>query len=298
MSGKISLQRHRAIISKLRRSPLNFDQLQDYLQLQSDISGDRLTCSLRTFQRDMEQINILYHIEIKYNPSQKVYEIVYDENEDHNERLMEAFEVYNALNIANTYSNQVIVEKRKPLGTDHLYGLLHAIKNRLQVSFDYEKYSENDSRRRTVEPIAIKEARNRWYLLAREAEGISVKSFGLDRISELELSHRKFEAIEYDVEKEYRHSFGIINGIDVSPQNIVLSFTPTEGKYVKSLPLHHSQKLVKETTKETVFSYNLIPTYDLRMEILSYGDQVKVIEPESFREEVKKQLEAALKLYR
>ncbi|MCC8360672.1 hypothetical protein [Salinimicrobium sediminilitoris] len=89
----MSLPRHRAIITKLRRSPMGFEELQDYLQFQSEISGDDLYCSRRTFQRDIKKIDTMYGIEIEYNSSTGKYEITYDANEEHNERLMEAYEI-------------------------------------------------------------------------------------------------------------------------------------------------------------------------------------------------------------
>ena len=213
MARKSTLQRQRLIISKLRRTPCTFEQLQDFLQRESEFSEEDLTCSIRTFQRDIKAIASLYNIEIQCDRSRNIYEIVDDGSEDHNERLLEAFEIYNALNLSNNFAREVIVEKRKPLGTEHLYGLLHAIRNGFSVTFSYEKYSDGDLRQRTVNPLAIKEAQNRWYLLARDPGDMIVKSFGLDRISDLQLTRQKFDAVDYDPEKEYRHSFGIINGV-------------------------------------------------------------------------------------
>ncbi len=239
----------------------------------------------------------MYGIEIEYNNSTGKYEITYDANEEHNERLMEAYEIYNALNISHNFSRHVIVEKRKPLGTENLHGLLHAIKNSYSISFLYEKYSDGDLRRRVVNPVALKESQHRWYLLAEDQKGGIVKSFGLDRLSGLEISNKKFEPVAYDAEKEYRHSFGIINGVESRPEKIVLSFTPREGKYIQSLPLHHSQKEILKTDEEWRFEYYLLPTHDFIMEVLSYGADVKVLEPKSFRNKVLKQLQAALDRY-
>lgn len=131
----MSLERHRVIISKLRRSPMAYEDLQDYMQLQMEITGKNLVSSLRTFQRDLRRIDELFEIKIEYNNSTGKYEITYDGNEEHNERLMEAYEIYNALNISHNFSRHVIVEKRKPLGTENLHGLLHAIKNNYSISF-------------------------------------------------------------------------------------------------------------------------------------------------------------------
>ncbi|GAB2765787.1 helix-turn-helix transcriptional regulator [Salinimicrobium soli] len=276
---------------------MSFTDLQDYLQLQTEITGEDLFCSHRTFQRDIQRIDTLFNIEIEYNSTTKKYEITYDGHEEHNERLMEAYDVYNALNVSDHLSQHVIVEKRKPLGTENLHGLLHAIRNYFSVSFMYEKFSDGDLRQRTVKPVAIKEAQNRWYLLAEDSTDTVVKSFGLDRISELEISTQKFSPVEYDAEKEYRHSFGVINGVDTPPEKIVLSFTPKEGKYINSLPLHKSQTEVLKNNKEWRFAYFLRPTHDFIMEVLSYGVDVKVVEPESFKNTVLKHLREAIEQY-
>ena len=293
----MSLPRHRAIISKLRRSPMGFEKLQDYLQLQSEIMGDDLYCSHRTFQRDIKKIDTLYGIEIEYNAATKKYEITYDSKEEHNERLMEAYEVFNALNISHSYSQHVILEKRKVLGTENLYGLLHAIRNNYSISFLYEKFSNENRRTRRVNPVAVKESQHRWYLLAEDQHDKKVKSFGLDRLTELNITNQKFDSLKYDAEKEYRHSFGIINGLEMKPEKIILSFTPKEGKYIQSLPLHHSQKEILKNEEEWNFEYYLLPTLDFIMEVLSYGANVKVLEPESFKNVVLEHLQATLARY-
>ena len=140
----MSLPRQRAIISKLRRTPMAFKELQDYLKMKMEFSDDDLFCSQRTFQRDIKKIETLFGIFIEYNPATKKYEIVDDAHEEHNERLMEAYDVYNALNISDGLSQHVIVEKRKSLGTENLHGLVHAIRNNFSISFMYEKFSDGD----------------------------------------------------------------------------------------------------------------------------------------------------------
>lgn len=293
----MSLPRQRAIISKLRRGPMGFKELQDYLKMKMDFSEDDLFCSQRTFQRDIKKIEKLFGIYITYNSATRKYEISDDMQEEHNERLMEAFDVYNALHISDGLAQHVIVEKRRSLGTENLHGLLHAIKNHFSVSFNYEKFSNGDLQKREVNPVAIKESQNRWYLLAQDQKDQIVKSFGLDRIKELEISNRKFEAITYDAEQEYRHSFGVISGVNIKPKKIVLSFTPKEGKYIETLPLHHSQKEVLKNKNEWRFEYFLRPTHDFIMEVLKYGSEVKVLEPKSFKNAILKQLQAAVTRY-
>lgn len=298
MSRQETIQRHRIIINKLSRKPSTFDEIQDTLQTQEELSEYRFTCSIRTFQRDLKEIETLYDIEIKYDKGQKVYQIIYDGREAHSERLMETFDLYNAIKVGNSFGNHLIFEKRKALGTEHMHGFLHAIKNRKIVKFKYEKFYDASHTQRKVYPLAIKEARSRWYLLAQDTKDDVIKSFGLDRISDLDFLREEFEPLaNFDPQKEYNHYFGIINGTGEKAEKIVLSFTPSEGKYIRSLPIHHSQELLQENDKETIFQFYLAPTYDFVQEILSYGDQVKVLEPASLIDKMKNRLQRTLAQY-
>ena len=81
---------------------MGFEELQDYLQLQGEIDDEDLFCSQRTLQRDIKKIRTIFGIEIECNKSTKKYEIIYDAKEEHNERLLEAYDIYNALNISHT----------------------------------------------------------------------------------------------------------------------------------------------------------------------------------------------------
>lgn len=299
MSRQEGIQRHRFIIHQLSKKPSTFKEIQDFLRLQEELSEFNLTCSIRTFQREMREISKIYKIEIRFDKSQKVYFIEHDGRETQSERLMEVSDLYNAIKMGNSFGNHLIFENRKALGTEYMHGLLHAIKNRLEVGFIYKKFYDASITKRRVRPVAIKEARNRWYLLAQDSKDDLIKNFGLDRISELEISIKKFRTItDYDPAEEFKYNFGIINGTDVLPQRIVLSFTPTEGRYINSLPLHHSQVEIVNNEQECCFEYQMVPTYDFKMELLSYGETVKVLEPAGLQAELVEILLKTLQRYR
>ena len=60
-------------------------------------------------------------------------------------------------------------------------------------------------------------------------------------------------------------------------------------RYLRSLPLHHSQKETATDPDEecAVFEYRLRPTWDFYSTILSRMDQIEVISPASLREEIR-----------
>ena len=299
MSKQQFLKRYSLIINRLRKSACTFVEIQKYLEEQSINDDMNYEISIRTFQREIKEIESNYDIVIEYNRSQNVYEITYEGNENRNERLMESFEIIDALKISSNLSIHLILEKRRPLGTNNMNFLIHAIKNQLEVNFLHEKYWDEDLDRklRIVRPIALKEARGRWYLIAFDTKDSRIKTFGLDRIFDLEITRKKFEPIKnYNPEEAFQHSFGILSDVN-EPQKTVLSFTFEQGKYAKSLPLHHSQKVIIDNESEYRIELSIHPTYDFVMELLSMGAEVKVLEPESLQDEMKMKLLKALNLY-
>lgn len=298
MSKRESIARYNLIIKKLRKQPADFEQISTYLSLESELQEYNFNVSKRTFQRDLDDIRSLYNIDIVYDFSRKVYFIDLEEQPELNERILEAFDTFNALNITDRLSNYIHFEKRRPQGTENLYGLLHAIKNKVQISFSYKKFWEDEMSQRTAEPYALKEFKNRWYVLANDLKDNKVKSFALDRLTELEITRKKFQLpIDFDVNEHYKYCFGIISPNEHQPQEVILSFDPFQGKYIKTLPLHESQVILKDNEEELLIKLTLFLTHDFLMEILSYGDNVKVIQPESLIEDLKTSYENALKLY-
>ena len=297
MSVRQTIKRHFKIISLLQKKPMSFEELQDEISVDPDSREEKLLTSQRTFQRDILDIESIYGIEISSDKSRNVYLIEDDVEDESTQRLRENYDLLNAIRLSKGMGNSLNFEKRKALGTKHMAGLLYAVQNSLEVEFEYLKFWDGSKTNRRVHPISLKEARNRWYLVAADEKDNIVKNFSLDRIENLILTQDHFKPIAYNVEKEFKDSFGIINGTKEDPVEVILSFTPREGRYVESLPLHTSQKLIEKNEKEMLFSYFIRPTYDFKMELLSYGDQVKVLEPKNLIETITANLTSAIAQY-
>lgn len=298
MSKRESIARYNLIIKKLRKHPASFAEIADYLALESELQEYNFNVSKRTFQRDLEDIRSLYNIDIQFDFSRKVYFLDFDEQPDVNERILEAFDTFNALNLSDRLSNNIHFEKRRPQGTENLYGLLHAIKNQLQIKFTYQKFWEDELTKRIVEPYALKEFRNRWYVLANDLKDNKVKSFALDRLSDLDITKKRFQfPDDFDVNRHYKYCFGIISPNGHKPEEIELSFDPFQGKYIKTLPLHESQQILIDDEDELRIKLTLFITHDFFMELLSYGENLRVIKPECLINDLKLTFKNVLKLY-
>ncbi len=305
MSKRGYISRYLLILKKLKTKPFSsFGELQtyfenqvDYLQMQDDTLN--VGFSKRTFQRDLKEIRNIFGVDIEYSKSQKGYFILQNEMENMNfQRMIEAFDMFNSLNLAQDLKPFIHLEKRRPQGTENLYGLLHAIKNKLQIKFSYQKFWEDELSIRTAEPYALKEFKNRWYVLAKDMTDERIKSFALDRLTNLDITKKLFDYPKtFDVEENYRYCFGIISPNGMKPEEIILSFDSHQGKYIKSLPLHDTQQIITDDDKELRIKLKLCITFDFVMELLSYGETMKVIKPKSLIKEIKQSHERAANIY-
>ena len=305
MSKRAYISRYLIILKKLKATPYtNYQDLlnhiekqMEYLQMQDDTLN--MGFSKRTLQRDIKEIRNIFGITIEYSKSAKGYFISGNETENrHSQRMMEAFDLFNSLNLAQDLTPFVHLEKRRPQGTENLNGLIHAIQNKWQIRFSYQKFWEEEISQRTADPYGLKEFKNRWYVMAKDNKDGNIKSFALDRLTNLEITNSKFEfPTDYSIEENYRYCFGIIHPNDEVPQDIILSFDLTQGKYVKALPLHATQQILIDNDEELQIKLKLCISHDLVMELLSFGDNMKVLQPKSLANEIKTVHQKAYKQY-
>ena len=295
MSKKIFFLRYTHELKRLQQSRATFKDLSVYLDSRAELTDEVIGFSKRTFQRDIQDIKAIFNIDILYDRKSKAYFIDSVDKSTTTDRLLEAFEMFNAMKISDDLSHFIHFEKRKPQGTHHFHGLLHCIKNNFVVKFPYHKYDDDIIVNREVEPYALKEFKSRWYLIAKDQNDKHVKAFGLDRIQELNITKKKFVPPEnFNANDLYKNYFGIVNTSIDKAEEIILSFDNFNGKYIKSFPLHESQQIIVDNNKETRIKLFLHTTLDFEIELLSHGDRVKIISPDRLRKRMREIYKNAL----
>ena len=298
MSKREYFLRYSLILKRLQKGQATFDEISHYLMTSPERMDFDLTISKRTLQRDLNEIRDIFNTNIQFDFSRKVYYIVDGQKTEATDRLLEVFDMFNALNMADGLSQYIHFEKRRPQGTNHFHGLLHCIKNRFVVGFPYLKYEEDEITRRDVEPYGLKEFKGRWYLLTRDQKDKTIKTFALDRIQELDVTKKKFEwPSSFNPNELFKNYFGIINSGNKKCEDIVLSFDAFQGKYIKSFPLHESQEIMEDSPKELKVKLQLCITHDLVMDLLSYGETLKVIKPTSLKTIIRKSAQKMVDRY-
>lgn len=156
--------------------------------------------------------------------------------------------------------------------------LLHAIQYCFEVHFTHYSYHYLREKKYTVKPLYFKQYQNRWYLIA-EDQG-EFKSFGLDRITEVQTTALVFEPRIEEAKEVYAGIVGL-NYSDSERQRIVLEFDISQKPYLESLPMHQTQKEIKTDNPNTyTIELFIAPNYEFQQQVQKYGDLVRVVEGE------------------
>ncbi len=293
--------RQQCILRKLQRGPASQDEIRDFYELECETHGYAFNFSNRNFIRDKNEIFSMFKKEISYSKSLRKYYLEEDDvPDDFGERIADTYNTYLALNMMEGIADFVHLEKRRPQGMEHFNELMQALKSKLLIRFEYEKFDNTNASERRVEPLALKEFESRWYLVANDLKDNAIKTFALDRMSNPEVTKQKSKNHkDFNVNQYFEHCFGITRPSerDAQPEEIILSLKGNKGKYIKTLPLHSSQQIIEEEDQHLQIKLLLYVTHDFIMELLKHGDEMEVMQPLKLRKTMKRILEDAGKFY-
>lgn len=207
--------------------------------------------------------------------------------------LLSTMTVNAALSESAAIRNRIILEN-VPAGEQFLPTIIDGVKLGRRLRMGYQKFGFDPSTR-MVEPYALKLSRRRWYMLAH-TEG-QFKVFSLDRIFSLEMTDEHFEPLkDFSPQAHFAEYFGVLT--DGTPMaHIVIRAYGKMASYLRTLPLHHSQRMLSSSAEYTDFALDLRPTADFIGELLSFDQGLEVLEPLDLRQRIRGVIEKTLKRY-
>lgn len=293
------LNRYIWIVDTLRRCGRISRTELDRRWANSPYSNGESRIPRRTFYNYRQAIDELFSVTISCDPA--TYEYYIEEEpgsagEQLTNWLLDAQATSNVLQGSREMARQIMLEE-VPSAREHLSAMMEAVRDHRAVQFDYHPYSRvNPSRGVEIEPWFLRIYRQIWYVTGREVESGRDKTYALDRISNLNILSRRFDVPEYADPKTYfRDAYGIM--VDkAEARDVVLRVDPRQAKYLRALPLHHSQR-EEANDGYSRFIYRLRLTADFVSEIISMGSQVTVESPRELRAMVVTRLRETLANY-
>ena len=162
----------------------------------------------------------------------------------------------------------------------------------------YRKFGQEESKTIIVEPYAIKVFKQRWYMLANNYKRPEPSIYALDRILSIQETNEPFKLPkDFDAELFFNEYYGVLCNSDKKVERIVVRAYQPLMHYLRTLPLHHSQKELQNTPEYADFEYHLRPTFDFLQELFSQINEIEVLEPASLRREIKELTTEIMNLY-
>ncbi|MEO0405301.1 MAG: WYL domain-containing protein, partial [Bacteroidota bacterium] len=193
----------------------------------------------------------------------------------------------------------IIDLEKNPLlrGLENIDIIYDAIAKKKQLEITYQSFKARKANRFNFHPMLLKEHRNRWFVLGQRKDD-SFVLLALDRMLDIEKS--LFDVKPYNVEKVL-HFFDNVIGVTVNenqtPQTIRLWVMRMHAPYVLTKPLHSSQRMVDQDSYGIIIEIDVVPNFELEKEILSFGDGMRVLSPNSLKRMVKSRLKGAIEGY-
>jgi len=301
MSVQGSIHKYSLIIEKIERH-----QFPSKKEIHDFLFDQGFENHIRTTDRAIEELRNEFGVAIVYDAYKEGYYID-KEKSDNFQSLLNLIEISVT---AEVFGEAVKEDQNKHLeyisfenqgsvkGINHLKPILKAIKAHRKISFSHYNFHSKKNKNYTLKPYLLKEYQSRWYVVGLIGPLKEFRTFGIDRIDNLIVKPDTFTP-EADLNPldSFQHIIGLTYSLG-KREKVVLSFTPTQGQYIKSLPLHASQKELIDNEEEYRIELDIIPNFEFQQQILLHGDALKVLAPESLVEEIKGRIDSMQKRYR
>ena len=283
-----------------RYKRLTFQEINELWQESGLGYGEELP--LKTFHNHKKAIKDIFdvYIECDRKDGYRYYIDEPERIEGNNLRnwLISSYATLNQIQADNKLEDRIIFEEI-PSGQTWLTCIADAMRRNHVLSITHQGFGKPEPSTFDIEPYFLKVVKRRWYVVARspyysernKEQGVKPSDvylvYALDRISDIQDTGKTFKMKkDFDVHSYFEGCCGVITSNE-SPQKIVLRAYNGFADYLRTLPLHESQREIGSDDESTLFEYHLKPTFDFYQLVLAQGDQVEVLEPDPVREEMR-----------
>ena len=286
------------LINTIARGPISREMINEKWAHSSvnDYKQDYIPES--NFHRWKNTIELLFDIQIKCNSNNEYYieEAADLRGADMRTRMLNLISINSLLKDCKELNRQILFEP-VPAGEQFLAPIIEALRDKHAIQMTYQGFDKTHPSTFVVEPYCLKMFKQRWYLLAYSPVKDKTLVYALDRMHEVEITKQKYELPnDFDAEFYFRNTYGV-SFAEEQPEEVKISISAGQANYLRTLPLHPSQKEEERNEEYSVFSYYVVPTFEFCQELYQYGSDVEVLAPEKLRQEFARDAAKTNKMY-
>lgn len=185
----------------------------------------------------------------------------------------------------------------------HWHTLLEGMEKGRVCEITYRKINEKKAKRSRIKPLKIFSHRESVYVHARYAKMPNElfkpapydPLLALHRIQSVDLTSTPFKTpTDYDFEKVFNQHFGVIKG---SKFKVKAEMWGWAAGYMAERKLSPDQKMTRKRGGKMIFDFTATSEPEVINWVLSFGDEVRLLEPVSLVEKLRGQLDRVSSLY-
>lgn len=286
---ELLLKRYLWLIDTLKRGgEMTYDEIAAQWS-KSSVNDNGSELSKRTFYNHCQAVARHFGIDIECRRGRglNLYSIANPEALEENSLTKWALDSFSLgeLLLGNASIADKILLEEIPSGREWLEPILKALQENRQIEVEYENFFGVKFSGR-VNPLCVKLFKRRWYVLCEVGKDRK-RIFSLDRLKRLTLVKSRFVYPKDFIPEDYFSDvFGIVAGTGGKVENIVIRTYAELPGYLRSLPMHHSQREIESNKDYTDFSLSLRPSFDFIQELLLHREQLEVLSPQTLRDEM------------
>jgi predicted DNA-binding transcriptional regulator YafY len=213
--------------------------------------------------------------------------------------ILNTFAVNNMVNLTTDIRDRVIFEDI-PEGSRFLSTIVTAMKDNRQLYATYQGFNRAEPHSFLLAPYCLKVFKQRWYLVGKPADHPEEKEprvYALDRMHELTETDQSFRLPKsFRADKFFENQFGIDRRL-TKAEHIRIRVNAYDANFMRTLPIHESQREIERTDEYSIFAFRLAPTYDFIQELRKFGSTLEVLEPEELRKQFAEDASHGVEMY-
>ncbi len=183
-------------------------------------------------------------------------------------------------------------------GLEFITPLYNAILYKKVLNVSYKSFKRDNNQTISFHPYYLKQYKNRWFVFGLNEDFGQITNLALDRIVGIEDTKNVFTPnTTIDFSEYFEDVIGVTLDKEAKLEKIQLKVSSDLYPYIQTKPLHGSQKIKEKRDTFVLIELELIPNYELESLILSYGEGIEVISPQSLRERTRDRVQKTLNNY-
>ena len=161
--------------------------------------------------------------------------------------------------------------------------LAEYVMNHQPIKIGYRPFGGSETKDVAIYPYLLKQFNGRWFLIAANNGYDSIGTYPLDRIRTIRLWKAKFRQPEIDMADYFADTMGV-SVTNTPVEHIVLKISNSRYPYIQTKPFSERQKVLAHDDQTHTITFPMRINKELIAELLSFGDDIEIIEPQSLKE--------------